>query len=73
MAYKGIIAGSRTFDALAMMTVMTAVQPLLMDTLTGFNLSPKWVSLTNILFIGYLAYLRTQTTGSVRQPPEDKP
>jgi len=63
MAYDGIIKKSKTFDVLAAFTVMTAAQPLLMDTLTQFNLSQKWVSLTNLVFIGYLAYLRMKTTG----------
>ena len=65
MEYSGIIKQSRTLDTLAAFTIMTAVQPLIMDTLVQFNLSPKWVSLTNLIFIGVLAYLRFQTTGPV--------
>ena len=65
MAYNGIIKKSKTFDALAVMTVMTATQPLLMDVLQGFALSPKWVSLTNLLFVGWLAYLRFNTSGAI--------
>ncbi len=72
MAYNGLIRGSRTYDALAMMTVMTAVQPLLFDMLPMWGLSPKWVSLTNVLFIGWLAWLRMQTTGAMgtEGPPD---
>ena len=69
--YKGIIHKSRTFDVLAMMTIMTAIQPLLMDTLMQFNFSPKWVSLLNIIFIGILTYLRTKTTGLPGSVPPD--
>ena len=72
MRYDGLIKKSRTYDALAMMTVMTAVQPLLFDMLPLWGLSSKWVSLTNILFIGWLAYLRMNTTGATgtEGPPE---
>lgn len=62
MEYQGVIKQSRTLDTLAAFTIMTAIQPLLMDTLIAFSLSPKWVSLTNLIFIGVLAYLRFQTT-----------
>ena len=65
MAYKGLIKESRTYDALALMGVMTAIQPLLMDTLSSFEMSPKLSSLTNLFFIAYLAYLRSKTTGPV--------
>lgn len=64
MAYGGIIKKSRTYDALALMTAMTAVQPLMFDMLPMWGLSPKWVSLSNIVFIGWLAYLRVTTTGT---------
>lgn len=62
---NGIIKGSRTLDTLAIFTVFSATQPLLMDVLTAFNLSPKWISLTNLIFIAILAYLRYKTTGPV--------
>lgn len=65
MEYKGIIKKSKTYDVLVLFTMMTAVQPLLMDTLQQFTLSQKWVSLTNLIFIGWMAYLRAQTTGAV--------
>ena len=65
MAYNGVIKGSRTFDALAVFTVLSAAQPLVMDVLTQFSLSPKWVSLMNLIMIGVLAYLRVKTTGPV--------
>lgn len=70
--YNGIVKKSRTYDTLIIFTIMTAAQPLLMDTLTQFDLSQKWVSLTNLIFIGYLAYLRLRTTGAVgtEGPPE---
>lgn len=71
MAYKGVIKQSRTFDTLAAFGIMTAIQPLLMDTLTQFSLSPKWVSLSNLIFIGYLAYLRMKTTGVPGSAPPD--
>ena len=72
MAYKGIVKKSRTYDVLILFTVMTAVQPFLMDTLQQFALSQKWVSLTNLLFIGWMAYIRMKTTGAVgtEPPPE---
>jgi hypothetical protein len=65
---NGIINGSRTLDTLAIFTVFSAMQPLLMDVLTAFNLSPKWISLTNLIFIAFLAYLRYKTTGPVGTP-----
>jgi uncharacterized membrane protein len=65
MAYNGIVKKSKTYDALVAFTVMTAAQPLLMDTLTQFDFSQKWVSLTNLIFIAYMAYLRMRTTGAV--------
>lgn len=65
MQYEGIIKKSRTFDALAAFTILTAVQPLAMDVLTQFELSPKWIGLTNLVMIGLLAYLRFKTTGPV--------
>lgn len=65
MTYQGIIKKSRTFDVLALMTIMTATQPLLIDMLPLWGLSHKWVSLTNVVFIGWLAYLRMVTTGPV--------
>ncbi len=72
MTYNGIIKKSKTYDVLVLFTMMTAVQPLLMDTLQQFALSQKWVSLTNLIFIGWMAYLRTQTTGAVgAAPPPD--
>ena len=72
MAYNGIVRKSKTYDVLVLFTVMTATQPLIMDVLTQFNLSQKWVSLTNLLFIGWMAYLRMQTTGAVgtEGPPD---
>ena len=72
MAYNGIVKKSKTYDVLVLFTVMTATQPLIMDVLTQFNLSQKWVSLTNLLFIGWMAYLRMQTTGAVGMegPPD---
>ena len=72
MAYKGIVKKSRTYDVLVLFTVLTAVQPLLMDTLQQFALSQKWVSLTNLVFIGWMAYVRMKTTGAVgtEGPPE---
>ena len=72
MSYKGIIKKSRTYDVLVLFTMMTAVQPLLMDTLQQFALSQKWVSLTNLIFIGWMAYLRMQTTGAAgtEGPPD---
>jgi hypothetical protein len=72
MAYNGIVKKSRTLDVLVLFTIMTAVQPLLMDTLTQFALSPKWVSLTNLIFIAWMSYLRIKTTGAVgtEPPPE---
>ena len=63
--YKGVIKKSRTFDALAIFTILTAVQPIIMDTLEQFAISPKWVSLTNLAMIGVLAFLRVKTTGPV--------
>lgn len=63
--YNGMIKGSRTYDALAVFTILTALQPLAMDLLTQFSLSPKWVSLANFIMIGILAYLRFKTTGPV--------
>ena len=71
MVYRGIIKKSRTFDTLIAFTVMTAAQPLLMETLTQFDISQKWVSLTNLVFIGYLAYLRMKTTGTPGSEPPD--
>lgn len=65
MAYGGIIKRSRTLDMLAVFTVLSAVQPLAMDLLPQFGLSPKWISLSNFLMIGLLAYLRFKTTGAV--------
>ena len=65
---NGIIKGSRTLDTLALFSVFTAVQPLLMDVLVAFSLSPKWVSLVNLVFIAILAYLRYQTMGPVGAP-----
>lgn len=62
---NGIIKGSRTLDMLALFTVFSAAQPLLMDVLVAFALSPKWVSLANLVFISALAYLRFKTTGPV--------
>lgn len=72
MAYNGIVRKSKTYDVLILFTIMTAIQPILMDTLQQFALSQKWVSLTNLLFIGYLAWLRMQTTGAVgtEGPPD---
>ena len=67
--HKGIVKKSRTYDTLIAFTVMTAAQPLLMETLTQFDLSQKWVSLTNLVFIGYLAYLRTKTLGTPGSEP----
>ena len=69
MEYKGLVKKSRTFDTLIAFTILTATQPLLMETLTQFNLSQKWVSLTNLIFIGYLAYLRMKTTGTPGSEP----
>ena len=71
MEYKGLVKKSRTFDTLIVFTVMTAAQPLLMETLMQFDLSQKWVSLTNLIFIGYLAYLRMKTTGTPGSEPPD--
>ncbi len=71
MPYKGVVKKSRTYDALVLFTIMTATQPLIMDTLTQFNLSQKWVSLSNLLFIGYMAYLRMKTTGTPGSEPPD--
>ncbi len=70
--YKGIIKKSRTYDMLLVFTILTAIQPLLMDTLTQFALSQKWISLTNLIFIGWMAFLRIKTTGAVgsEPPPE---
>lgn len=65
MKYKGVIKKSRTLDVLALFTVLTAVQPLAMDVLAGFGLSPKWVGLSNLVMIAVLAYLRFRTTGPV--------
>ena len=69
--YNGIVKKSRTYDTLIIFTIMTAAQPLLMDTLTQFNLSQKWVSLTNLIFIAYLAYLRMKTVGLPGSEPPD--
>lgn len=66
--YNGMIKGSRTFDALAVFTILSAMQPLAMDLLTQFSFSPKWVSLVNFAMIGVLAYLRVKTTGPVGEP-----
>ena len=63
--YNGVIKGSRTLDALAVFSILTALQPLAMDLLTQFALSPKWVSLINFVMIGILAYLRFKTTAPV--------
>ena len=71
MEYKGLVKKSRTFDTLIVFTIMTAAQPLLMDTLMQFDLSQKWISLTNLIFIGYLAYLRMKTTGLPGSVPPD--
>lgn len=65
MKYTGLIKGSRTLDTLAIFTVLTALQPMAMDLLTQFEISPKWVSLANFVLIGFLAYLRFKTTGPV--------
>jgi hypothetical protein len=67
MAYNGMIQKSRTYDALAVFSVLSALQPLAMDLLQQFALSPKWVSLSNFVMIGILAYLRFKTTGPVGQ------
>lgn len=63
--YDGMIKGSRTFDALAVFTILSVLQPLAMDVLTQWSFSPKWVSLANFVMIGILAYLRFKTTGPV--------
>ena len=65
MVYNGIVKKSKTYDVLVLFTMMTAMQPLIMDTLQQFALSQKWISLTNLIFIGWMAYLRAQTTGAV--------
>lgn len=65
MGYNGVIKGSKTLDTLAVFTILTALQPLAMDLLTQFSLSPKWVSLANFVMIGILAYLRFKTTTAV--------
>lgn len=72
MEYKGIVKKSKTYDVLVLFTIMTAIQPLLMEVLTQFDLSQKWVSLTNLIFIGWMAWLRMQTTGAVgtEGPPD---
>ena len=62
MKYSGLIKKSRTLDTLAIFTILTAIQPLAMDVLTQFNFNPKWVSLSNLVMIAILAYLRLVTT-----------
>lgn len=69
MEYSGIIKKSRTLDVLALFVVFSAIQPLLMDVLTQFGLSPKWVSLINLVFISALAYLRFKTSTPVGEKP----
>ena len=65
MAYNGIIKGSRTLDVVVLFVILSATYPLLMDLLSQFDLSPKWITLVNIIFAGLLAYMRFITTGAV--------
>jgi hypothetical protein len=63
--YKGIIKKSRTLDLLAVFAVFSAIQPILIDVLAKFNIGQRWISLVDLIFIGFLAYLRYQTKGPV--------
>ena len=61
MKYKGLIKKSRTFDALALLTVLDAV--FLAFMAYGADLvSPKDYAIISMLGKGILAYLRLKTT-----------
>lgn len=64
MTYQGLINKSRTLDALAILAMLNAVYPAVMEALPEY-LKPGTISIINVLYVGLLAYLRYKTTGPV--------